>query len=432
MNSRTSHLALSAVWVLFAAAAAAAFVPRWSPLPFLALLPAALVALALVGETGPAVLAAIVSSVVMVGSGSRLEEATARVLPMMVAAGWAGLFLVDWFKRRNVDRRRSERNAREAATEEARILDREIGFYESRAAGLSQRAEIRRRLSTAAGQLGAVLEPAGIQERLTSIAGNLFTKADVTLSTPERPEPAAAPVFRDGHARLVEDGDGGRSVMAAPVRLARAVVGALVVKAPANTTYGRDDLRLLDVLTGLASEALANAELFAEVHQNALRDNLTGLLTHRAFQDHLEAAILEASRYRQPVSVIMADIDHFKSVNDTHGHQAGDAVLQGFSHVLDRNVRDVDVVARYGGEEFIVLLYQTPFDQAAQIAEAMRHELSELPFDIGGRRLSVTASFGVASFPEDATSAQQLLRQADQRLYGAKKAGRNRVVGRTG
>jgi diguanylate cyclase (GGDEF)-like protein len=237
--------------------------------------------------------------------------------------------------------------------------------------------------------------------------------------------------FERGQAIVVPGERGGRSEMAVPVRAARAVVGALHVSAdPRQRVFGNEDLRLLEVLASLASDALGNGLLFEQVQQNALRDGLTGLLTHRAFHERLEAAILEASRYRQPVSVVLVDIDHFKSVNDTHGHPAGDAVLQGVAHVLDRNVRDVDVIARYGGEEFVLLLFQTGYDAALALAERVREDLAEQPFDAGGKSLHATASFGVAAFPEDATSAQQLMRQADQSLYAAKKSGRNRVVGR--
>jgi diguanylate cyclase (GGDEF)-like protein len=125
-------------------------------------------------------------------------------------------------------------------------------------------------------------------------------------------------------------------------------------------------------------------------------------------------------------------VDHFKRVNDTHGHPAGDVILQGLAHVLDRNARDVDVVARYGGEEFVILLFQCGYDEAMAVAEKVRQDIADQVFDAGGKALYASASFGVATFPDDATSAQQLMRQADQRLYAAKKSGRNRVAGRFG
>ena len=180
----------------------------------------------------------------------------------------------------------------------------------------------------------------------------------------------------------------------------------------------------------LLSLALDNSILFYQVKQTALRDGLTGLLTHRAFQEKLESEILEASRFGSALSILLCDLDHFKTVNDTYGHQAGDQVLQGYAHVLVRNVRDIDVVARYGGEEFIVLLPQIQHAEACAIAERMRLDISQQVFEGGSQSIAVTGSFGVASFPEDATTAPQLIRQADQRLYRAKEGGRNLVRGR--
>ncbi len=415
-------------------AGAAGFLPGFPSFIFLSLLPAIAVAMAFVVGTGAAVLVAIGASVAIVMAGPRLAGEAASLVPMLIAAAWAGIFLVDWHARGAETRRKVVESARESMLEETRVIRKEISFYEAHAAGLSSRAELRRTLSGAAVQMGAFLEPARIHHKLIELAGELFPGAEVTLISPETAG-AAASVFSRGQAVLVGDekAEGGRSVMAAPVKEGRAVVAALSVSSPAPVrVFAWEDLRLLDVLTGLASGALDNAKLFSDVQQNALRDGLTGLLTHRAFQDRMETAVLEASRYGQPISLIMADIDHFKSVNDTHGHPAGDAVLQGFAHVLDRNTRPVDVVARYGGEEFAILLFETSYDDAMAVAEAIRHDLGEQSFDIGqGKTIGITASFGVASFPVDATSGQQVLRQADQRLYAAKHGGRNRVAGRS-
>ena len=414
-------------------AGVASFVPDFPSFIFLSLLPAVAVAMSFLVGTGAAVLVAIGSSVAIVMAGPRLTGEAASLVPMLIAAAWAGIFLVDWHGRREEARRKAEENALEVMGEESRGIRKEISFYEAHAAGLSQRSELRRTLSGAAVELGAFLEPLGIQQKVVELAGRLFPGAEVALLSLHRAG-SAAPVFQRGQAILIGDGksEDGSSVMAAPVKEGRSVVAALTVSLPAAMrVFAWEDLRLLDVLTGLASDALDNAKLFSDVEQNAMRDGLTGLLTHRAFQDKLEAAVLEASRYGKPISLVMADIDHFKSVNDTHGHPAGDAVLQGFAHVLDRNARPVDVVARYGGEEFAILLYETVYEDAMTFAESIRHDLEEQSFDIGqGRALAITASFGVATFPTDATSGQQVLRQADQRLYAAKKGGRNRVAGR--
>lgn len=431
MSSRRRK-ALPAILLIVAAvgAGAGAFLPGSPTFLLLSLLPAVAVATALAAGTGAAVILAIGASVVLVMAEPRLDAATAPPIPLLIAAAWVGIFLTDWHTRRDDARRREERSNQDIREDEARAIRKEISFYEARAAGLSQRAELRRSLSRAAVELGAVLEPARIQDKLITLSQSLFSGAEVALLTPERAG-AAEGVFQRGQAVLVQDAVPERSVMAAPIRTGHQVIAALSVSvASRSRVFAWDDLRLLDVLAGLASEALDNATLFNNVRENALHDGLTGLLTRRAFDDRLESAALEASRYHKPLSLIMADIDRFKSVNDTHGHPAGDAILQGFAHVLDRNLRDVDVLARYGGEEFVVILYETSLDEAVALADRIRADLAEQPFDVGGgRTLAVTASFGVASFPQDATSAQQLLRQADQRLYAAKNGGRNRVVG---
>jgi diguanylate cyclase (GGDEF)-like protein len=209
-----------------------------------------------------------------------------------------------------------------------------------------------------------------------------------------------------------------------------AVAGVLRVGGLPGPIFTREDLRLLDILSSFASLSLENAFLFSQVQETALRDGLTGLWTHRALNDQLDAELLEASRFDQPLSIILMDVDHFKSINDTYGHQAGDQVLQGFAQVLLRNVRNIDFVARYGGEEFVVLLLQTPAAEAIATAEKIRRDLEAQRFDVGGKIISITGSFGVSTFSDDAASAQQLMRFADQRMYAAKKAGRNQVIGR--
>lgn len=156
------------------------------------------------------------------------------------------------------------------------------------------------------------------------------------------------------------------------------------------------------------------------------RDSLTGLLNQATFYRVLEREI-EALRQRGlPLCLLMIDIDHFKHVNDSFGHQAGDAVLRGLSELLVRNVRARDVVARYGGEEFAVVLPDMGEDAALQIAERIRHEAAELRVAVGGRSIGATISLGVASL-RPGESARPLVARADRALYRAKGDGRNRV-----
>ncbi|MEN3002442.1 MAG: diguanylate cyclase [Armatimonadota bacterium] len=155
----------------------------------------------------------------------------------------------------------------------------------------------------------------------------------------------------------------------------------------------------------------------------ATTDGLTGVHNHRAFQEFLEQRFAEATRYHQPLALIMLDVDHFKQFNDTFGHQAGDEVLRRVAQILKRQVREVDFVARYGGEEFAIVLPATELEGAVQAAERLRQAIAEAEW----LHRPITASFGVAVLQPWMTNRQQLIAAADQALYQAKAAGRNRV-----
>jgi len=166
-----------------------------------------------------------------------------------------------------------------------------------------------------------------------------------------------------------------------------------------------------------------------ELKRLAVRDGLTGLCNHLEFYARLADELERGRRFKRPVSLLLLDVDHFKRVNDTHGHQAGDAVLKGLGELLCRQVRTVDSVCRYGGEEITVILPETDLDAAADMAERLRAAIEALPFDVNaGAPLHITASFGVASWPLHADNAQTLVAAADAAMYAAKRSGRNRIV----
>jgi two-component system cell cycle response regulator len=155
----------------------------------------------------------------------------------------------------------------------------------------------------------------------------------------------------------------------------------------------------------------------------AVTDGLTGLHNHRAFQDYLEEQFQVAMRNRQPLAVILMDVDHFKQYNDTYGHQAGDEVLRQVAQILSAHVREGDFVARYGGEEFVVVLPRADSESAVAVAERLREAVQSAEW----RLRPVTGSFGVACIRPDMETRQELIEAADQALYQAKKNGRNRV-----
>ena len=160
------------------------------------------------------------------------------------------------------------------------------------------------------------------------------------------------------------------------------------------------------------------------------RDSLTGLLQRRPFAQALDARLSEAKRHGKPVSVALFDLDHFKQINDSYGHLAGDRVLATLGRLMERSFRAADLRGRWGGEEFTVALYGEPAATAARIIQRLLDEFRTIHFDTAGRPpFSVTFSVGVASYPADAGSLDALLDVADQRLYQAKAKGRNCVVG---
>lgn len=170
--------------------------------------------------------------------------------------------------------------------------------------------------------------------------------------------------------------------------------------------------------------------VLVHMYAAAVQDGLTGLVNRRALDDRLEAELAHALRHRRELCVLMIDVDHFKKVNDTHGHLAGDEVLRQIARLLGDQVRTEDVVARYGGEEFVVITRDVPVHGAAALAERLRAAVSRRRFHFEQLSLTVTISVGIASLSGLRTeqSAPRLLAAADIALYLAKEGGRNRVA----
>jgi diguanylate cyclase (GGDEF)-like protein len=174
---------------------------------------------------------------------------------------------------------------------------------------------------------------------------------------------------------------------------------------------------------------IVEMEEFEETERSARTDALTGLANRRVFQETLEAEIRRSRRYRWPVTVLMLDLDHFKDVNDSHGHMLGDLVLERVGGIVRHAVRDADAACRFGGEEFGVVLPETAREGGYAVAERIRRRVEQAFKDrpLDGRDIPMTISAGLAAFPEDGLHADELAARADEALYGAKHAGRNRV-----
>ncbi|MCU7806351.1 MAG: diguanylate cyclase [Candidatus Thiodiazotropha sp. (ex Semelilucina semeliformis)] len=165
-----------------------------------------------------------------------------------------------------------------------------------------------------------------------------------------------------------------------------------------------------------------------KLKQQATHDPLTGLYNRKALEERLTREIARCVRYNHRLSIFMLDIDHFKQINDQYGHQTGDTVLTNLTSLFDRSIRKSDYAARYGGEEFVIVLSETPLDQAKDLAERLRQQVANHPIRLEGNEESrLTISIGVATYPDHAKSWKALLKAADMAMYAAKKAGRNQV-----
>ncbi len=220
-----------------------------------------------------------------------------------------------------------------------------------------------------------------------------------------------------------------RSIVAVPMRIKGRTVGVIeLVNGPAQPAFAPSDLRMLASIADFAAIALENARNFQRVEDLTVVDEHTGLFNARHLHAVLPAEVDRARRYGHPLSLIFFDLDHFKKVNDRHGHQAGSAILRECGEVLRQGLRTADVPIRYGGDEFVCLLPETSPDQAFACAERIRGLIKERVFlQAEGEGVRLTASFGVATFPDQGKTAEELLREADQAMYRVKGGSRDGV-----
>jgi len=190
-------------------------------------------------------------------------------------------------------------------------------------------------------------------------------------------------------------------------------------------------MRLLSILANFGSVALTNTKLVDRMREQSIRDSLTWLYNHQYFQTHMEGALNSAKKAKEPLSLVMMDIDYFKHFNDTYGHQAGDFVLKKAAAILNSELRGSDIVARYGGEEFVAILPRRTIEEAHSIAERIRKVFAKTRFEFEEKDLNITLSAGVSAFKpsgEEDISKELLIKRADEALYKAKDEGRNRVI----
>ena len=185
---------------------------------------------------------------------------------------------------------------------------------------------------------------------------------------------------------------------------------------------------LINVYLREAAPVLETKRLMDSLRDATLRDPMTGLNNRRFLEEYVEVLVAGIQRKRSQVAILMLDLDYFKMVNDTYGHDAGDAVLKSLASVLRQSVRSSDLVIRYGGEEFLIILIDSGGAAAETVAENIRAAVQALKVQIAGTVLQKTISIGIADFPTDSDTFWQAVKFADVALYQAKERGRNRVV----
>jgi len=214
-----------------------------------------------------------------------------------------------------------------------------------------------------------------------------------------------------------------------PLRQREQMLGVLAVERRLqNRMFAESDVGPLFILADYAAIAIANARLFAAVQLASITDGLTGLFNRRHVMLLAEREFHRTRRFNRPLSAIMLDIDHFKRVNDTHGHAAGDQVIAEIARRISAGVRNIDVAGRYGGEEFVLLLPETALAGSGMLGNRLRQAIAATPVATVAGPLPITASLGVATAEPDVPDAATLIARADSALYNAKEAGRNRIA----
>jgi diguanylate cyclase (GGDEF)-like protein len=218
------------------------------------------------------------------------------------------------------------------------------------------------------------------------------------------------------------------SLLVLPLVVGDDTLGTLVLGSHTPRAFHDAARNLLEVLASHMALSLSNARMLKRLEEQATTDGLTGLLNKRALLETAGEKLSAARRFGRQVSVLVTDIDHFKRVNDTYGHDVGDVVIKALGDIHQRNKRTTDSVARFGGEEFVTICEETDAEGALLLAERIRADLAATVFHASGEDIRCTCSVGIATFPEVGESWSELFKAADEALYVSKRQGRDRAT----
>ncbi len=212
------------------------------------------------------------------------------------------------------------------------------------------------------------------------------------------------------------------SIIGIPLKMGEKVVGVMNLSRSKTGRFSTAELRLLDMLANQAAVAISNASLHQSISRKAYTDTITGLANRRALDEHLESEIINARRTKSNFAVVMMDLDGFKSVNDSYGHEVGDQVLRAVFNVVSIGIRSSDFIARYGGDELTLILAKSDIQAARLVTEKILENIAKFSYKApNGRAIRLGISGGIAIYPNHGRSGSELLRAADAALYDAKK-----------
>lgn len=220
-----------------------------------------------------------------------------------------------------------------------------------------------------------------------------------------------------------------RSIICVPLKSKNRILGVIeLINTEDESTFSEQDLPILETIADYVAIAIENALFFEKINQLIITDDLTELFNSRHFNELIDYEYERARRYGSPLSLVFFDLDHFKVINDTHGHLVGSRILSEIGGLVKRYTRRVNLAARYGGDEFVMLLPSTDKEGAIKMAQDLLEIIRNYQFKAdNGEAINLSASFGVSTFPDDTEDKKELLRLADKAMYVIKESGRNAV-----